>query len=606
MSNTITEGKDRELSPDMEGEIVRAPTPAAVDLTAEIAAASTYKEAGQGESMRERSSIESRTGLRVSAVNEARQTSPGRSNTEPLVDQDTARRWADLDASDFGRIRSSARRENAVEAMAGHVRASPEYAEELAKRSPPLADAARNVNEAQDKAEGEARRARDATEYAVSEQRRANLNAAEQSRAALIDAASLATVATIRKRETAQVVELLARSPDTATEQLREAQQSLKAPPLDGRVTAPDDPDIAAQQARAIKRPVAEEQLSQTLLTRFVVSHEKRGVWDKGSTAFTFRSGGDQGRVAFVDAGKALSTERDDKATIRAMVEVATAKNWKEVTVSGTDDFRRNAWLEASLNGLKVRGYEPREADLQILNELQARHRPINTITAVEHAHKRDQPHETAKPVPASQRKHIDGDALTVHEKTVLDNSRAILSSKALSEQFTEAALSELESKLRGERVYVGEIVDHGRAPYQFNKDNDESYFVTLKTRAGEQVIWGKGLAEAVQERSAGEQVVLQNIGKRDVTVQERLRDGQGHVVGTRPKESQLNAWKSELLSRFSDKARTDFANRSATRQPSFGVYDAKAPSAPEQPAAPSRVPQLQRNAEQQHNARER
>ena len=45
------------------------------------------------------------------------------------------------------------------------------------------------------------------------------------------------------------------------------------------------------------------------------------------------------------------------------MVEVATAKNWKEITVSGTDDFRRNAWIEARLNGVKVKGYEPREAD---------------------------------------------------------------------------------------------------------------------------------------------------------------------------------------------------------------------------------------------------
>ena len=129
---------------------------------------------------------------------------------------------------------------------------------------------------------------------------------------------------------------------------------------------------------------------------------------------------------------------------------------------------------------------------------------------------------------------------------------------------------------------------------------------MTLKTRAGEQVIWGKGLAEAMQERSAGEQIVLQNIGKRDVTVQERVRDAQGQVIGSRPKESQLNAWKSELLSRFSEKARTDFSNRSAARQPSLGVYDAKAPRAPVQPAAPARTPDQQRNAEQQRNSRER
>ena len=287
---------------------------------------------------------------------------------------------------------------------------------------------------------------------------------------------------------------------------------------------------------------------------------------------------------------------------------MATAKNWKEITVSGTDDFRRNAWIEARLNGVKVKGYEPREADKQILAELQQRTTPTNVITAAEQEQKRDTPSESARTQaePAPQRKHIDGDALTAHEKTVLDSSRTILNSKALGDQFTQAALRELESKLRGERVYVGEIVDHGRAPYQFNQDKDESYYVTLKTRAGEQVIWGKGLAEAMQERSSGEQVVRQNIGKRDVTVQERVHDAQGQVVGMRPNQSQLNAWKSELLSRFSEKARTDLSDRSATRQPSLGVYDAKAPRTPEQPAAPARKSEQQRHADQQRNSRER
>ncbi len=865
MSNTITEGKDRELPPDRHGEILRAPTPAAIELKTEVLQASAHKEAGQGDAMRERSSIESRTDLRLAATNEAMRADPARSAATLAIEQDTARRWADLDAADFGRIRSDSRREAALEAIAGHMRVSPEYAEELKKRSPVLAESAKVLNDERAKVEREIalpliernaaalaprgsaqglsdaeqrelakqdakslavvpegaerhlaaavigenarnhvayrdelqkvapqlareassaavereslraierrndvlvdaprdslnvaeareavkqdlvllsgirdqsaryqaavsmgdtatqqsnyraelqiqspaiakevqaataenerrnaereerkaadfiamqlakaeraaawtpeqateqarkdvaalraadpterhytvgdmaiaaerskpyadtlakeapeiareveqRREREAAEKAAAERRQELLSAEAKSRATLIDAAALAAVAAVRTRETARVVELLASAPDTATQQLRDAQQSLKAPPLDGRVTAPNDPDIAAQQARAIKRPVAEDELSQALLTRFIVSHEKRGMLDKGTTEFTFRSGEEQGRVAFVDAGKALSTERDDKATIRAMVEVATAKNWKEITVSGTDDFRRNAWLEANLNGIQVRGYEPREADRQMLAELQQRNKPANVIAAAEPEQRRDQPREAGKPAPeqAATRKHIDGDALTPQEKTVLDNSRAILDSKALGEKFTQAALKELEAKLRGERVYVGEIVDHGKAPYKFDKENDESYYVTLKTRAGEQVIWGKGLAEAMQDRKVGEQIVLQNVGKRDVTVQERVKDEQGQVVGMRPKESQLNAWKAEPLSRFSEKARDDFANRSAARQPSLGVYDAKAPRAPVQPTAPARTPDQQRNAEQQRNSRER
>lgn len=862
--NAITEGKDRELPPDRYGEIQSAPTPAAVELRTEVLEAWRLKDAGDGQAMRARSSIETRAELRMAAANEAREADPVRMTAAIDLEPGIARRWADLDAGDFGRIRSSSRRENALESIAGHMRVSPEYADELKIRSSALADAARALNDERAKAERaialpmiernaaalmlrgesavserdqrdqrelarqdavslsliatvserhlaasvvgenarnhvayreelqrvapqlareaeaaaveraavrtieqrndqllvvprdslsvseardavkrdlasmsaikdeasryqaavsigdtarsqvnyraelqiqapavaaeakaataendrrsaekedrkaaefasmqlakseraaawtpeqaaeqvrkdvaylrtvdvterhfatgdmalaadrsqvyrdtlaaeapgvarevEALRERDAATRASAEQQQDRISAAAQSRATLVDAAALAAVAHVRARETARVVEQLAGNPDTATQQLRDAQQALKAPPLDGRVTAPDDPDIAAQQGRTIKRPVVESELSQSLLTRYIVSHEKRGLLDRGATEFTFRSGDQQGRVAFVDAGKALNTARDDKSTIRAMVEVAAAKNWKEITVSGTDDFRRDAWLEASLNGMKVRGYEPREADRQLLAETRDR-KPTNNIAVVDHQPKRDEQREPAARTTGPQAKHIDGDALTPHEKTVLDNSRTILNSKALGDKFTTAALQELEAKLRGERVYVGEIVEHGKAPYRFDRDNDESYYVTLKTRAGEQVIWGKGLAEAMEERRAGEQIVLRNIGRSGVIVQERIRDAQGQVVGTRPKESQLNAWKSELLSRLTEKARTDFGYTAGDRQPALRVYDTKAPRAPANPFPAAGNTEQQRNPERQRNSRER
>lgn len=868
MSNQITEGKDRELLPDEHGEIKRAPTPALTELKAEVKEASAFKESGQGDAMRARSSIESRTDLRLAATNETMRADPLRPAETLVVEIETARQWADLDAADFGRIRSDARRENALEAIAGHMRASPEYADELKKRSPALAEAARIVTDERGKAEQvmaapsiernaatlafqgqslqeaelrdlakqdakslavlpegpdrhtaaitmgenarvhqayrdelqrsapqvareaeaaagervgmraverrndelavlprdslsvkdareavrvdveallaikdqptrhmtavaisdnmdrqanyraelqiqapevakeaqvaaaendrrsaekesrkaaefasiqagkieraagwtpeqaaeqakkdveslgkadpterhylmgdmavavqhskaygdalanaapevarevEARRIQDAAEKAAAEQRRESLAAAAQSRSALIDAAALASVAAVRTRETARVVYELASSPDTATQQLREAQQALKAPPLDGRVTAPDDPDIAAQQHRAVKRPIAEQELSDAITTRFVVSHEKRGLLDKGQTEFTFRAGEQQGRVAFRDAGKVLSTELNDKSVTRTMIEVVVAKKWKEFTVSGEDDFRRTAWLEGSLRNLKVNGYEPREADLKILADLQksapqqpSRHTNENTITVVERDLQRGGPEPLQGAAKAAQ-KHIDGDALTRHQKTVIDNSRSLLKSQDMGEKFTEAAIRELESKLRGERVYVGELVDHGRAPYKFDKKNDESYYVTLKTPAGEQVIWGKGLPEAMQDRKKGDEIVLQNVGRRDVTVQETIRDDKGAVVSVRPKDSHLNAWSSELLSQVTERAKADFANRANDRQPSLGVYDPKVERTPSNQPVVEREPKPpQRNQEPQRNSRDR
>ena len=615
MANAITEGKDRELPPDRSGEILRAPTPASFDLRAEVLAASIGKEGGQDDAARARTSIESRTDLRVAATNEVMRAEPNRTLSTLDVDQETARRWADLDAADFGRIRSDARRESALESIAGHVRASPEYAAELEKRSPAISDAVVTLNSERDKQEREAAQ-------------QVNHAASDQARLAALDLAALATLATVRARETARVVDRLANASETATQQLRDAQQSLKAPPLDGRVTAANDPDIAAQPLRAIKRPVTEEELSRMLLTRYIVSQEQRGLFNKGSTEFTFRDGNHQGRVAFVDAGKSLITELEDKSTIRAMVEVAIAKNWKEITVSGSDDFRRNAWVEASLNGLQVRGYDPLEADKQLLAELRdrlPRPRPQdpqqapaqpNAVSVAQREQSLAEPRQpVVQPVlqpghqPARAQRHIDGDSLTLQEKTVLDNSRAFLDSRALGPQFTEATLRELESKLRGERVYVGEIVDHGKAFYRFDKKNDDSYFVTLKTPSGEQVVWGKGLAEAVRERSVGEQVVLQNIGKRNVTVEGGLRNEEGVLMSTQTKGSRLNEWQAEPLSRYSVQARADLMNKSAPREPALGVYDIKAPRAPApsdrtRPANLRLNPEI--NPEAQRNGRQR
>lgn len=75
--------------------------------------------------------------------------------------------------------------------------------------------------------------------------------------------------------------------------------------------------------------------------------------------------------VAFEDRGKSLSSSRDDNKTIAAMVAVAKSKNWNEIQVKGTEDFKRKAWLEAASQGIKVKGFKPTERDLAALEAKQ-------------------------------------------------------------------------------------------------------------------------------------------------------------------------------------------------------------------------------------------
>lgn len=70
---------------------------------------------------------------------------------------------------------------------------------------------------------------------------------------------------------------------------------------------------------------------------------------------------------------------------------------------------------------------------------------------------------------------------------------------------------------------FSGELLDHGKAPYQHNAANPESYFATLRLKNGSEVThWGKDLERALVETSLnrGDRVRLAKTGQdHDVEV---------------------------------------------------------------------------------------
>ncbi len=579
--NKITEGKDRATSPNKDGVVQMIPTSSAVDLTAEIFEASRLKLTGAGAESRARSSIESRAELRAGAMNEIPRGELGVAPEKLILPAYVARQWADLDATDFARIRSPARRESSVEAIAAHMRSSAEYTNEIRLRSPVLADAGKTVNESLQQLE--TRRLEVAEENRIKGESAARASA----RLAVLDAAALASLASLRKDQSAAVVTLLAKSPDLTTQaDIAAAREAVKPILKEVRSGSPQERAAVVAEVdakRPLKRPIADGDLSQSILQRYIVTHEKAGLLDKGKTEFTLRNGDKQGELAFSDSGKSLTTEMQDKSTIRAMIEVANAKNWKEVTVSGTDEFRRAAWLEARVAGIEVRGYEPREADKKMLAELVIPAAKVNTIELNDSVRQR----ASVDPVVGFSKdrahskgaQHVDVDALTPSEKTSLDNSRAFLKSQSFSPEWTNAAVAELEKKVRGERVYIGKVLDHGPAPFKFDEKNDRSYFVKLHTDRGEQVVWGKELAQAMTNKDVGigQSIVLKNTGKQDVSVVEKIFDSSGHQTGTKEKDAVRNSWTAEPLSLVNERA----GRAQSESKPSMQVLDSKAPRAP-------------------------
>lgn len=77
------------------------------------------------------------------------------------------------------------------------------------------------------------------------------------------------------------------------------------------------------------------------------------------------------GVVAFEDRNKSLHTSREDSKTIKSMLDVAQAKKWSSINLKGTEAFKREAWLEAKVRGIEVKGFKPEEKDLVELQKRQ-------------------------------------------------------------------------------------------------------------------------------------------------------------------------------------------------------------------------------------------
>jgi hypothetical protein len=89
------------------------------------------------------------------------------------------------------------------------------------------------------------------------------------------------------------------------------------------------------------------------------------------------------GKVAFTDGGERLDTKVNDGRVVAAMVDMAEAKGWPALKVTGSKAFKQAAWLEASLRGIEVKGFSPSAADLQQLADLQGTREASNkTVSA--------------------------------------------------------------------------------------------------------------------------------------------------------------------------------------------------------------------------------
>jgi len=319
-------------------------------------------------------------------------------------------------------------------------------------------------------------------------------------------------------------------------------------------------------------------------------SIRKRFLADKNR--YFFRDEGH--KLAFEDIGKRLVTEHNHPEIATAMVDLAGAKGWTTVRVKGTEEFKREVWVQASLKGLEVEGFQPRDVDrarLADAREEQARAvaSGLNSIYQVSDRY-RAAARQSQDRVQASGQTVVDEHQRTLSgpQRAAVATIKAIMRSRGDSAKAVDMAADIAAERFQNNRVYVGKVTEHGPAPFENDPKNEKSYYVKLDTRSGEKVLWGVDLSRAVKGSGTrvGDDVVLAYQGKQAVTVQVKERDAAGAVIDEKPVTTHRNTWDIRNLDslRAQSRERLAAAADSAEKQPVVNVYDRDAPRADKRP----------------------
>ena len=285
---------------------------------------------------------------------------------------------------------------------------------------------------------------------------------------------------------------------------------------------------------------------------------------------FYFRGGpGEADRVAFADHGRRLITEHEDPAVIHGMLLRARAKGWTSLRVEGSDRFKAEAWMSATMAGIEVQGYQPREIDRARLAERRGETPTTPPKQRVEPIAPRD---------PSTSRGNREPDSLTAAQHIAINTLHTILRERGDSATMIAAAVEEATARLQGERLVVGTILEHGQTRYGHDEKAEQSYFVKVATAKGEKEVWGVDLARAMEQSGAkiGDAVALIQRAHERVTVPLPVKNETGEVVSMSRQPATRNKWDVLNLQTIGAGARdrVTAAARAATHEPVVQVFD--------------------------------
>jgi Large polyvalent protein-associated domain 7 len=291
-----------------------------------------------------------------------------------------------------------------------------------------------------------------------------------------------------------------------------------------GIENTPKNERVAARSSRSEERPATSDApappaepaavlssdraspVPQRIVAKYLVKHDKYYFDDQ--------------TVAFVDRGSRLSVQTQNTAVIKDLIEIAKSRDWQRINVTGTKEFRREVWKEASASGVKVSGYSPTALEQEAADKMRLRRSE------------------------AAAEREIDAVSSAVAGQAP---SPSPMIATAKRDSYHRASDP-------GRGMVYGTLVDHGEAPYRNDPSKSASYFVTIKDTSGNsRTHWGVGLATAMRQAQSspqvGDEVGIRRVGSTPVTILERAAEGETQIAS--PIATKRHQWlieKAELL----------------------------------------------------------
>lgn len=228
-------------------------------------------------------------------------------------------------------------------------------------------------------------------------------------------------------------------------------------------------------------------------------------------------------REMFVDNGERMLAKTFDAHAVRIMVETAAHRGWTSIDVTGSAEFRREAWVEAQAHGITAKGYKPTELDWQ---EVERR----------EQAYLKNEISNSDREMSTRQVQSREAG----HAGSAIDT-------RSVTEKGQEPTRAAAPTFKEG---VEGKLLETGIKPYKDDPKNEKSPYVVMETGEGEKTIWGVGIPDALDRAGVkvGDKINLREDGIESVK-KPIIKEVDGKKV-RETIEVDRRAWKAEMLER--------------------------------------------------------